>query len=157
MGTDIYLSWDKQTEEEKKAQITGYNIEAGSKGYLRASIGMVKGNHLLRLIFPDEFWKKYEELPYDFQANFNKMLNLGFQYLLSVVFGIDIQVSEEQKKQTEMVDRFLEIIKGYSKVICHRESDFPFAVCWLNSLIEFFELGIEKQEENLNPKVRISW
>ena len=35
MGIDIYMDWDNQTEEEKKAQLTGFDIGAGSVGYLR--------------------------------------------------------------------------------------------------------------------------
>lgn len=35
MGIDIYLKWTGQTEEEKDAQITGFDITAGRVGYLR--------------------------------------------------------------------------------------------------------------------------
>jgi hypothetical protein len=35
MGIDIYLRWDKQTEEESKAQATGFATDAGDVGYLR--------------------------------------------------------------------------------------------------------------------------
>lgn len=35
MGIDIYLSWPKMTEKEKKAQMTGFNIFSGHVGYLR--------------------------------------------------------------------------------------------------------------------------
>jgi hypothetical protein len=35
MGIDIYLHWDGQTDEEKKAQYTGFDITAGDVGYLR--------------------------------------------------------------------------------------------------------------------------
>jgi hypothetical protein len=35
MGIDIYLHWSGQTEEEKKAQYTGFSIDAGRTGYLR--------------------------------------------------------------------------------------------------------------------------
>lgn len=154
------MKWNKQTEEEHKAQITGFSITSGNKGYLRASIGMVKENHLLRLIFPNEFWNCQDDkgIPYDFIANFNKMLNLGFQYLLSVVLNIDIEISEEQKEQTVMGDMMIKMLNSSGwKILSHTKSDFPFAVSWLNSLIEFFELGIEKQKEKLNPKVCISW
>ena len=35
MGIDIYMRWDKQSEEEKEAQYTGFSIESGGVGYLR--------------------------------------------------------------------------------------------------------------------------
>jgi hypothetical protein len=35
MGIDIYMQWDQQTDQEKQAQITGFSIEDGDKGYLR--------------------------------------------------------------------------------------------------------------------------
>ena len=35
MGIDIYMAWNKQTEEEKQAQYTGYSGEHGHVGYLR--------------------------------------------------------------------------------------------------------------------------
>ena len=57
MGTDIYLSWDDMTKEEKDGRITGYDIFSGHKGYLRASIGMVEENKVLRAIFSDVYWK----------------------------------------------------------------------------------------------------
>jgi hypothetical protein len=35
MGIDVYLKWDGQTEKEKQAQFTGFNIASGHVGYLR--------------------------------------------------------------------------------------------------------------------------
>lgn len=35
MGIDIYTSWKGQNEVEEKKQITGFDITAGNKGYLR--------------------------------------------------------------------------------------------------------------------------
>lgn len=35
MGIDIYLRWHGQSEEEEKAQYTGFSTEAGKVGYLR--------------------------------------------------------------------------------------------------------------------------
>lgn len=36
MGLDIYIEWAGQTEEEHKAQVTGFS-QAGEAGYLRSS------------------------------------------------------------------------------------------------------------------------
>ena len=35
MGIDIYMQWDKQSEDEKQGQILGFSIEGGFAGYLR--------------------------------------------------------------------------------------------------------------------------
>ncbi len=35
MGIDIYTRWEGQTEEEKRAQICGFDITVGGVGYLR--------------------------------------------------------------------------------------------------------------------------
>ena len=35
MGIDIYMRWPGQTEEEKSAQFTGFDITMGRVGYLR--------------------------------------------------------------------------------------------------------------------------
>lgn len=37
MGLDIYLKWEGQTEEERQAQFTGFDITKGHVGYLRSS------------------------------------------------------------------------------------------------------------------------
>jgi hypothetical protein len=35
MGIDIYASWRGQTDEEKVAQVTGFDVTKGGVGYLR--------------------------------------------------------------------------------------------------------------------------
>ena len=35
MGIDVYVEWDKRTEEEREKQYTGFSIESGDVGYLR--------------------------------------------------------------------------------------------------------------------------
>ena len=35
MGIDIYMHWKDQTEEEHKAQLTGFSVTSGDVGYLR--------------------------------------------------------------------------------------------------------------------------
>jgi len=39
MGKDVYLKWEGQTEKEKSAQYTGFDITAGKVGYLRERYG----------------------------------------------------------------------------------------------------------------------
>ena len=171
MGTDIYLSWDGQTKAEKKAQYTGYSINSGKVGYLRASIGMETENSVLGEVFPLKTYWLHEDVeakededgytPYDFKQGWAVLQMVAKKYLASMLFGIpykknDVQIKHEQwvKNVTEMLAQ-----KGkFDKVIISAlDDDLPSAVMWLNSLYEFFYLGMSKQDKKLNPKVLISW
>ena len=57
MGTDIYLKWDKMSKKDRDDQITGWRIDKGNTGYLRASIGMIQENEFLRKVFPKWVWE----------------------------------------------------------------------------------------------------
>lgn len=171
MGTDIYLTWDGQTKQEKDAQITGYSINAGNAGYLRASIGMQTENSALGEVFPTKtYWLGEDEklkpdkegfIAYDFKVGWAVLQVVAKKYLATVLFGIpykknDIQIEKETwfKRVSEMLTA-----KGkFDKVeISTLEEDLPSAIMWLNSLYGFFYLGLEKQKKGLNPKVMISW
>jgi len=43
------------------------------------------------------------------------------------------------------------------KIQMTRKLGIRYAVMWVNSLFDFFDLGYEKQENGLNPRVYISW
>lgn len=166
MGTDIYLEWKKKTQKEKDKQRTGFSINAGDVGYLRASIGMQKENAVLRLLFPEKYWLKHITDEYDFKSHFETLSVIGFRYLVGVITGKTLDIPENQKEsmntQQKMGDIVSAIAKGYCDALsgsCHVSSivDFRHAVMWLNSLFDFFELGIEKQEKGLKPYPYISW
>ena len=144
MGTDVYLEWDGMTEEEKKAQYTGFSIDAGRVGYLRASIGMVRENQVLHELFPEEYWKSEKPLEYD-----------------SVLFGIPLkEMTDMQIKQMQLGEIVMELFKGLGVTVkAHEEGEdaILWAVKWLNSVFDFFRLGMEKQKEGKKPKVYISW
>lgn len=53
MGIDIYLYWEGQTEEEKQAQFTGFDITAGHVGYLREAYH--GGPYATRVLVPEAF------------------------------------------------------------------------------------------------------
>ena len=57
MGTDIYLKWDNMSKKDHDDQITGWRIDKGNTGYLRASIGMIQENEFLRKVFPKWVWE----------------------------------------------------------------------------------------------------
>jgi len=157
MGTDIYLEWDGKSEEDKKAQITGFDITAGRVGYLRASIGMIKENQILRELFPD-CWDG-GEIPYDFLGNEDQLSRLAKKYISSELFKIEMkEITEGQQRQIEMGTMLTTLFKSLGcDVVKGTNGEFLWSVRWLNSLIEFFALGMEKQKEGKNPKIYISW
>ena len=77
MGIDVYLKWENQTEEEERKQYTGFSLEHGHVGYLRASY-----NPSMRMEydFLHDLWDTNwdEDLEYDFTdpENVEKMIGL---------------------------------------------------------------------------------
>ena len=160
MGTDIYLIWDHQTKEEKEKQYTGFSIDSGQVGYLRASIGMTTENCILRAVFPERYWESKEPAPYDFKSpeNIKKLNASAIAYLIRVLTGK--QVSHVRHKHVEKFGKDLHAklsAMGSNEVEFSQNMDIRSAVMWLNSLYNFFELGQQKQEKGLNPRVFISW
>lgn len=171
MGTDIYLTWDGQTETEKKAQYTGYSINAGNVGYLRASIGMETENAVLGEVFPlkiywlgeDKEMKPDKEgyIRYDFKVGWAVLQVVAKKYLATCLFGIPYKKNDVQVKHQEWFKRTMEVLAQKEKfdkqIVGNIDDDLPSAVLWLNSLYNFFYLGMEKQKAGLNPKIMISW
>jgi hypothetical protein len=159
IGTDIYLSFDKQTKKEKDAQITGFDINAGKFGYLRASIGMTKENNVLRLLFPENFWHGGVHL-YDFESNFLQMMEIVLVYLKD-----DKLPDPEQKNYREQLEHGNRVKEAVKSIIGDAveiklgadSEDMRFRVTWSKSLSEFFELGRKMQKAGRRPKVHISW
>jgi hypothetical protein len=152
------------TEEEKKAQYTGYSIDAGNVGYLRASIGMMLENRILRFIFPEKYWEG-EELPYDFLSleNQSRFLLVVKKYLEAIKSGRGKEIADslpklETEKQGDMIEdfftKFLQADRISKAEGCLENKG---ALMWVKSLFEFYLLGIKKQKLGLNPKIYISW
>lgn len=53
MGIDIYLTWDEQTQEERQAQYTGFDVTAGAVGYLREAYH--GGPYVTEVLMPESF------------------------------------------------------------------------------------------------------
>ncbi|MEI8120472.1 MAG: hypothetical protein WCI20_00355 [bacterium] len=165
MGTDVYLEWDTKTEEEQKAQFTGWAIDAGEDGYLRTSISMVLEEHILRVLFPEKYWAEGSTDEYDFEGNFERLNEIGCRYLVSVArnepFESESQQQEVLQNQKTTAEAILQVIRntvpegGWIKT--SEIDEFRWAVSWLDSVYSFFELGIRKQKEGLKPYPCISW
>jgi len=55
MGIDVYLNWTGKTQEEAKAQVTGFAIDVGDVGYLRESY-FASDYYATQVLFP-EAWE----------------------------------------------------------------------------------------------------
>ena len=53
LGIDIYLFWDGMTDAEKRAQQTGFRIDAGDVGYLREAYH--GGPYATQVLVPEAF------------------------------------------------------------------------------------------------------
>jgi len=171
MGTDIYLEWEGKTEAEMDAQMEGsWSIDAGGLGYLRASIGMMNENAVLRALFPEKYWSRRSTDEYDFKAGYEMLNVLGMKYLMSAMsdkpMDIGMEHVETMNRQeqsamaihgalTQLADRLGASEKF--KVYVGAVRSLGSAVEWLNSLFKFFELGMEKQDKGLKPYPHISW
>jgi hypothetical protein len=151
MGTDIYLRWDGMTEEDKKNQYTGYKITAGNVGYLRAFIGMIDENKVLRLIFPDEFWSGDGELPYDFVQYIDDVRMILKDYLI----GIPLDDVGRGAAQRELGENITEFFNNLGVAVdSHVDVN---RIDWAISVYAFIKLGVKLQQDGKNPKVDISW
>ena len=195
MGTDIYLHWDHQDDIQKDKQITGFSIDHGNVGYLRASIGMTQENQLLRMIFPEKFWQgeisKADKCEYcqgdgwnetrkeecgeckgsgqkdgvsGIRFNFNKasMMALAIASRVYLAHGImGSKMPEEDIPNGKMLEAILHAVSDKDTTVevseMNMPSDFFSKITWIKSVIDFFYLGVEKEDQGLNPKVYISW
>ncbi|MFH1623782.1 MAG: hypothetical protein ABID54_01320 [Pseudomonadota bacterium] len=163
MGTDIYLEWDNIEGADKEKQYTGFSVDAGKAGYLRASIGMYQENIVLRQIFPSTFWNNEsgEYLPYEFtDTGFEDVQIIGARYLTFVMFGIPLEEDEGATEQLKFGESIMRMLGGMGFDNIEggaRKSSLRFAVMWLNAVFNFYLLGLEKAKEEKNPRVYISW
>lgn len=161
------MEWDKKTKEDDTKQSTGFSIDAGDVGYLRASIGMQRENAVLRMLFAPKYWEEESKDEYDFKDSYEMLGQIGLKYLLAVLTGKEVEVLDTQKENMEqqkalgvMASNMFREAFGNDKRVKVCEStidDFKDAVMWLNSLFAFFDLGIQKQEQGLKPYPNISW
>lgn len=156
MGIDVYMKWNKQTKAEHDKQITGFNITCGKFGYLRASYGMTTECAILERIFPPEYWK-CKKVRFDFRKGSATILDL----LTGYIQGEKIH-SDTLKEKTKVYDLMKSVFSGQDWEIQEpklesEEEKIYWRKVWAKSLIEFFRLGIEKQDEGKNPAVYISY
>ena len=165
MGTDIYMRWRQITDAERDAQVTGFAVNAGAEGYLRASIGMQLENAILRRLFPSEYWSEETTKPYDFQGNYGDMLAMALPYLSACYTGQELGTADEllaKIRSGQMVEQLKGVLGGGEVKVPgaergHALKELRFGLVWYTSLVQFFDLGMEKQEAKLRPYPLISW
>lgn len=157
------MEWKGKTKADEQKQITGFSINAGDQGYLRASIHMVRENALLRMLFNVHlYWDQHLKRPYDFKGHYEALHELGMKYLLSVYTGSDFETIEpghlnKQTDKAEVIAAALKKMNLSGDIQTGKIEDFRYAVMWLESLFAFFELGMELQDKGLEPYPYISW
>ena len=65
----------------------------------------------------------------------------------------------DHTKIHEVEKSLMKMLKGagFENVRGNEPADLSGGVMWLNSVYQFFYLGLEKQREGLNPRIYISW
>lgn len=162
MGSDIYLRWDNQAEEEKTKQLANhYYINAGHLGYLRASLGMISETSFLRVLFSTEYWEPTQGKGLRFEFTEEKLKGLqkaGILYLISAYTGKEIECSETEKQKKTGNTIFNALKKAgipENQIGVSRNCGFRTAIIWLESVFAFFELGLDLEKKGLNPRVAI--
>ena len=125
------------TPKEKQARLTGFSINAGNVGYLRASIGMVNENTVLRILMPDHWECSQEEAdnggkPYNFEGNCTLLERLARQYLIATMVGSEIKHPNHAKAH-EMGKILMKMLRGsgWKTVQGGGTRDLSSAVMWL--------------------------
>lgn len=171
MGIDVYLTWDNQTEAEKKAQYTGFSVEAGKVGYLREAYhGSPYATHAL---FARRYWDGDEDARADVPELKRRLpaTVLISLYRNEMLYGtgedpqrqnsledamqkIKEVFAEDKAGSTEtMVERITpEQIAGAQRLIDSRQlPDYALA------FVDFVALAEKMESEGRNPVVVISY
>lgn len=150
------------TEEDKRLQLdSGFDSSIGEVGYLRASIGMVRENRLLRMLFSDELWEPQEDdtgKEFDFKEAAKKLPDALTKY----VDDEELPMSESAKQQVEAGEIVKKMLKeqGFDDASVQTsggERDEKGRVRYAHSVLRFFMLGVKLQDLGKKPRVYISW
>lgn len=151
MGTDVYLSYDGQDMSDK--------ANYWKEGNIRASIGMINENYVLRQIFPPECWESEEN---NFKYTFDlvpKVMRIGEQYLDAVHEGYQLGNAGEAGVDhgNNIANLLKQILPDGASMVMGGIDDIFEAKRWLKTLSMHIAIGISKEQAGLNPKVVISW
>jgi len=149
LGTDVYLEYDGQEDEERFKEGT----------YIRASIFSIKENTVLRLIFPKEYWEGTKTRYKFTKEKLEEVKIILKMYLRSFLENKELEC-KEAKKYEELGKRFASLILasfGGGPIEVSKVNNFELTERWARSVLKFFEKGLEMEEKGRNRRVEISW
>lgn len=114
MGIDVYARWKGMTEEEEKAQYTGFSVEHGHVGYLREAY---HGRpYATRVLVPEAFTKGDESTD-GWVSIPASVLRERLQEVVKVA------IEREEKVYDNKVDRTSPTVKSYIDFVelCERK------------------------------------
>lgn len=149
MGIDIYMNWDGMTDDEKRAQYTGFDSTAGNVGYLREAYH--GGPYATRTLVPEAFeWT--EEI-----GNLMSCAQMAGTALpddLCDLLTRGCPMSAE-KLQNRLGSTVLLARERIDKL--YPEMDPDIADLVVSSFISFVDLALDKQAEGRNIYVYASY
>lgn len=162
MGIEIFMQWKKQTKPELKKQSQDESRNRiGGAPFLFTANHMKRETHLLQTIF-SEYWNGGTTKPYDFVRGKQQILTLAVPYFVS--FMPINQLLCTKKQTIELGHEFIKkshenSFENDSMSKASRKSALELlelGIAWFDSLIEFVNFGIEKQQAGLQPYPAIS-
>src|SRR3990167_7640908 len=126
MGIDIYAAWERQAEEEKKAQATGFSVVACNVGYLREAYH--GGPYVTKYLVPEAFEAGYDGVKIS-AATLRERLPVAVLIALyrnNKVYGgkkepTIIEIEELEKVNAEGVPNFLADVFASMKDESHKD------------------------------------
>lgn len=112
---------------------------------------MIEENKVLRLLFPECYWKTECRDPYDFKGNFELMKSV----LKAYVMGVELDVGNRMDSQIALGSKVLNALvgSGFKEELVISTHDERFT----KAVYDFFCLGKDLQERGLSPYIEISW
>lgn len=163
MGIDIYTKWKNQTKEEEESQITGFNTEAGDRGYLREAYH--GGPYVTKYLVQEAFDKGEAQIPADALRERLPNAVLMAMYRERTIYGKN--ESPELIKNDDLLVKIKDVFEKQVKDDSHEEflkTITPFHLEYAEKLIadktlpkhaqtfvDFVELCEEKEIETGEP------
>jgi hypothetical protein len=174
MGIDVYAKWDGQTEDEKKAQITGFSIVAGEVGYLREAYH--GGPYATKVLFPECFTDGVEGVREDLSDEDIRRFEewAGFPVSAGRVegvlkkmhewFGTRVEYDGERDEFTHDTGAIpipaatlRERLPAAQEATRERYEGDPYQEQAVDSVTAFVELYERLEAEGKNPRVYVSY
>ena len=148
MGIDIYMNWDGITDDEKKAQYTGFSTTSGDVGYLREAYH--GGPYATETLLPEAFeW--VQEIGNLMSCAEMAGSELPDDLLDLLSRGCPMQAETLMDRLGSTILRVRERIDKVYPMTSPEDADLV-----VSSYISFVDLALEKQAEGKNIYVYAS-